>query len=338
MKVLIYFQDQDTIKKSGIGRAQRHQLLACSLAGVETTTDPKDTYDIAHINTYLPKSRHVLNKCKKKGIPVIVHGHSTHEDFRDSFACWRLMAPFYDGFMDAMYKRADLIIAPTPYAKGLIDSYGFGVESVSVSNGIDLKEYAPDPEAQRRFREKLGVKEGEKFVMGVGFPFERKGLIDFIEVARAFPDVKFIWFGHLQRILTSHKIKKAVRHRPGNVIMAGYQSGDIIHGAYQTASVMFFPSHEETEGIVVLEALASKTPLLIRDIGVYADWLHDGADCHKGKTNEDFIKVIRSLLDDGEKPEVLEAGYKLAEERAIAKVGEELKANYEALLKKKKGQ
>jgi 1,2-diacylglycerol-3-alpha-glucose alpha-1,2-glucosyltransferase len=68
--------------------------------------------------------------------------------------------------------------------------------------------------------------------------------------------------------------------------MAGYCSGDIIHGAYDLASCMFFPSLEETEGIVVLEALASHTPLLVRDIGVYDPWLVDGVNCHKAKTNE----------------------------------------------------
>ena len=35
-------------------------------------------------------------------------------------------------------------------------------------------------------------------------------------------------------------------------------------------------THEETEGIVVLEALATETPIVIRDIPVYYEWLEHG--------------------------------------------------------------
>ena len=51
MKVLLYFENEDSIKKSGIGRALKHQLQACKDAGVETTTDKNSSFDIAHINT-----------------------------------------------------------------------------------------------------------------------------------------------------------------------------------------------------------------------------------------------------------------------------------------------
>ena len=64
MKTLIYFQDADTIKTSGIGRAMSHQLQSCKAAGVETTINKKDTYDLAHINTYWGKSQRLLKRLK----------------------------------------------------------------------------------------------------------------------------------------------------------------------------------------------------------------------------------------------------------------------------------
>jgi len=275
-----------------------------------------------------------LKRCKKKGIPVIVHGHSTYEDFRRSFKCWQLVEPLFDSHLKYMYSRADLIITPTPYSKALIESYGFQKKVIAVSNGIDLKEYAPNPAAQAAFRIKFDLKEGEKFVMGVGFPFERKGIQDFFEVARDFPAIKFIWFGHLSGWITNDKVKRWVKKRPANAIMAGYCKGELIHGAYQCASALFFPSYEETEGIVVLEALASKTPLVIRDIGVYDPWLHDGLDCHKGKNNADFTAILTKLFAEGEDPEILSKGYAVAEERSLDKVGAELKEAYASLLAK----
>ena len=62
MKVLLYFENQEKIKTSGIGRALRHQIEALTSNGVEYTLDPKDTYDIAHINTYFPKAKSLLKK------------------------------------------------------------------------------------------------------------------------------------------------------------------------------------------------------------------------------------------------------------------------------------
>lgn len=332
MKVLIYFEDEEKIKTSGIGRAMRHQMKACSLAGIDYTIDPKDSFDIAHINTLWAKSHALLKRCHKNGIPVIVHGHSTYEDFRRSFKCWQLAEPFFDARIRLMYSSADLIITPTPYSKKLIEGYGFNKKVLAISNGIDLAEYAPDPQASAAYRARFSLEEGEKTVIGVGFPFERKGIQDFFEVARHFPEIKFIWFGALSKWLTNDKVKRWVHQRPANAIMAGYCKGEVMRGAYQSASCLFFPSYEETEGIVVLEALASKTPLLVRDIGVYEPWLQDGVNCHKGKNNEDFEKELALLLKQGEAPEVLANGYEVAQKRSLDKVGASLKEAYEGLL------
>ena len=54
MKVLLYTENEKIINKSGLGKAIKHQMKALELAGVDYTTDPKDDYDILHINTYYP--------------------------------------------------------------------------------------------------------------------------------------------------------------------------------------------------------------------------------------------------------------------------------------------
>ncbi len=336
MKVLVYFENQDQIKTSGIGRALRHQMHALSSAGVEFTLNKKDQFDLAHINTYFRKSKKLLKFCKKNGIPVIIHGHSTIEDFRESFALWPITAKvWYNPNLMYFYKNADYILTPTPYSKRCIDAYGLGTPVDVVSNGIDVSEYAYDEEKIRKFKEHFNIQEGEKVVIGVGFPFIRKGLDDFMEVAKAFPNVKFIWFGHLQKILQSNKIKKVIKNKPSNVIMPGYIANDIIKGAYRYAECLFFPSREETEGIVVLEALASNCPVLVRDIGVYSDWLEDGRDCYKGKDVDEFIQKLQFIFDNTHE-EVIKTGYKLAKSKTLESIGLELKEAYTKLLNMKK--
>ena len=333
MKVLLYFEKEEKIKKSGIGRALRHQIQALTSAGIEYTLDPKDTFDIAHVNTYFPASKRLVKKLKKKGVPVIVHGHSTKEDFQNSFRLWKLMKLWFYPNLMWFYKNADFIITPTLYSKNLIDSYNLGTEVIYVSNGINPQEYALDEEKIKAFKDFFHIQEGEKVVIGIGFPFNRKGIKDFFAVAKERPDVKFIWFGFLQRILTQPNVLRAIKHKPSNVIMPGYIDNAIIKGALRYAECLFFPSYEETEGIVVLEALASNCPVLIRDIGVYADWLEDGRDCYKGHNNEEFVQKLDKIMST-DNSKLVANGYKLVEERTLEKVGQELKKAYEDLLEK----
>ena len=61
------------------------------------------------------------------------------------------------------------------------------------------------------------------------------------------------------------EIKKAVAEKPENVIFAGFQpSGSC--GMHTAVRMHLFFSYEETEGIVVLEALSCEIPVIVRDI------------------------------------------------------------------------
>jgi len=328
MKVLLYFQNPETIKTSGIGRAMKHQMIALKSAGVDFTIDPKDTYDLVHINTLMDESEHLLRQCNKKGIPVIVHGHSTYEDFRNSFRLWKVASIWFNHQITYMYKHAGMIITPTPYSKKLIESYHLGPKVISISNGIEVEDYKKDDEKVRQFKDFFHIGDDEKVVIGIGYPFQRKGILDFFEVARQFPDVKFIWFGHLQKILTQIKILKGIKHRPDNVIMPGYIDNSIIKGAMQYASCLFFPSYEETEGIVVLEALASHCLVLVRRIGVYDGWLVEDKNCLMASSNSEFSEKLKYLFAH-DCSQMINEGYELAKARNLSIVGEQLKATYD---------
>ena len=334
MKVLLYLENSSSLSVSGIGRALKHQEEALKENGIDVTFDPSDTYDLAHINSYGPKSYHLLKKLQKKGIKVVVHGHSTHEDFRQSFRFWHLMAPFYNHMMNRMYTRADLVITPTNYSKHLIENYkNVKCEVKAISNGIKLEDYQYDANNVEEFKKMFAIKEGEKGVIGVGFYFKRKGIDDFFKVAESMKDVKFIWFGYLNKFLTTSYILKCIKNKPDNVILPGYIKGNIIKGAMYYASAMLFPTHEETEGIVALEGLATNLTLIIRDIGVYEDWLTNDVNCFKGKTNGEFVTLIRRAIEE-DNSSLHKEGYKVVEERTLKKVGSELKEEYKKLLDK----
>ncbi len=337
MKVLLYFQDQDTFKKSGIGRALKHQMTALSTNNIEYTLNPKDSFDIAHINTYFKKSQKVLKKCKKKGIPVIVHGHSTFEDFKDSFRAWKMIEPYYQKCLKKMYSKADCIVTPTPYSKSLISNYPFvSCPVYDLSNGIDINEYSRNEEAIKKYKEYFKIKDNDKVIISIGWFFKRKGIDDFINVAKKLPDYKFIWFGHQPKWQTQGKILKEIKNKPDNVIMPGYISGPIIKGALQAADLMFFPSREETEGIVLLEAMATSLPILVRDIKVYDPWLKNKYNCYKEKDINGFITAIPQILNDENRFIYANNAYECVNEKTLDKIGKRLKEIYSEVYEKNK--
>ena len=329
MKVLLYFENIESIGKSGVGMALAHQKEALESAGVEYTLNPDDDYDILHINTVFMRSAAMIRAARKKGAKVIYHAHSTEEDFRNSFIFSNTVSKVVKQHLIMLYSKADLILTPTPYSKSLLQAYGIKVPIEYVSNGVDLNKFNPSKEKERKFRAYFGLSPDKKVVMSSGLWIRRKGILDFIEVARQFPDVKFIWFGQTSLAGIPAEVRNAVMvNHPDNVIFPGYMSGDVYEGAFAAADVFFFPSYEETEGIVVLEAMSCRTPVMVRDIPVYNGWLEDGVNCFKGRNNRDFEDKLRAIFD-GRAPDVRDAAYQTAEARNIQAIGRQLKKFYE---------
>lgn len=332
MKIKLYFGLEDVIKKSGIGRALVHQKKALSLNNIEYTTDKDDLdYDILHINTITPDSLTQIKQARANHKKIIYHAHSTEEDFRNSFMFSNTVAGLYKKWLVYLYSSSDVIITPTPYSKSLLESYHLTQPIYAISNGVNLEDFHPSMQQIDQFCHTYQIEDNDKIVISVGWLFERKGFDTFVEVARKMPHIKFFWFGDVKLSNSTAKIKKLLKELPDNVTLPGYVSGDLIKGAYGRANVFFFPSREETEGIVVLEALACRTQILLRDIPVFDPWLIDKVNCYKGQSNDDFIYLINQLINHN-LPSTIEEGYKVAQERELMKIGKQLKKVYENVL------
>lgn len=333
MKVKLFFENEKAIAKSGIGRALKHQQKALQLNDIEYTTDHSDTsYDILHINTVWVSSLAEVKKAKRKNKKVVFHAHSTMEDFKNSFMFSNVLAPLYKRWLIHMYNYGDVIITPTQYSKSILESYGIDKKIYPISNGIDVDNFNYDEEKVKRFREFFCLKEYEKVIISVGWLFERKGFDTFCEVASELPEYTFIWFGDKNLSAPTQKIRKLMSNLPSNVILPGYISGDIIKGAYLGANLFFFPSREETEGIVVLEALASKIPVLVRNIPVYDGWLVKNENCYMCENNQQFKESIQLILNQSNTA-IIENGYLVAQNKSLKNIGNELKKVYEKVLK-----
>ena len=74
---------------------------------------------------------------------------------------------------------------------------------------------------------------------------------------------------------------------------------------------------------MLLEALAMKLPVLVRDIPIYRKWLVDGISIYKAGTIDEFENKIKAVLEK-KVPSLVETGYQVALERDLRKIGKQL--------------
>ena len=201
----------------------------------------------------------------------------------------------------AFANRADLVIAPTSGVLGRLLAHGVRVPVEVIPTGVEPPGL---PEESRALvRRRLGVPEGGPVVLYVGRLAREKNLGLLLRAVRAAvrvaPSVILLLVGEgdeerpLRRLAASLDIADRVRF-----------VGPVPHQAvgcwYRAADLFVFPSVSETQGLVVLEAMAHGLPVLaIRSIGT-PDFIVDGLNGALSEDSEDdFIWRLLDLLRDG---------------------------------------
>lgn len=331
MKVLLYTKDYETVKESGVGKAIDHQIEALTRVGCDFTLDENDDFDVVHINTVFPKSVRFADKAHKMGKKVVYHAHSTKEDFKDSFAFSNQIAPAFKSWLIHCYNKGDLLITPTEYSKEILETYKLKSDIEVVSNGIDLVFWKPEDGDRENFYEKYDLDSSKKSVISVGLPIKRKGIDDFVNLAKNMPEYEFVWFGKLNPKVLPPDVKKILDTNLDNLHFPGYISSAELREAYSGSDLYVFLTHEETEGIVLLEALATRAKTLIRDIKIFEDDYTDGVNVYKGSNMKDFEEKIRGILEN-DLADLTDVAYKNAETKSIENTGKRLIECYEKVL------
>ncbi len=331
MRVYLCSDFQTLIEQSGVGRALEHQKKALDAAAVPYTTTYKEPYDVIHINTVFPQSYLKAKRAKREGKTVVYHAHSTIEDFRNSYFFANALAPLFGWWIKKCYRTADLILTPSAYSKALIEQYDLKRPIQVVSNGIDLEYWQSTAQEIAAFKQKYGLQPADKMVLSVGLQIKRKGILDFVEMAKQMPDYQFVWFGYTDPKLLPKEVVQAIQTDLPNLHFPGYIDSDELRVAYQAADLYVFLTHEETEGIVLLEALASRTPTLVRDLPVFSDYQNE-KHVYKGQSLKEFIALARQILE-GELPSLVDEGHQIVSEKSLPNIGEQLKSYYSKLTK-----
>jgi 1,2-diacylglycerol-3-alpha-glucose alpha-1,2-glucosyltransferase len=332
MKVCHYFEWEEHIT-GGHAQSVANQRTILDRHGIEYSTSPDLRVDLLHLNNMGPRSIYYATRARRRGIPVVVHGHQTAEDFRESFALSNLLARPMRPYLEYAYGHADHLICPSEHNRDVLETYTDAPKTV-ISNGFDPRklEGHDDPALRETYLDRYDLEPPVVFM--VGHVIERKGLAAFVETARAMPELDFAWFGFLNptggtldRVIRSRETTRLVESAPENCTFTGYV--DDIAGAFAAGDVFFFPTKNENEGMALLEAMACGKPPVVRDIDTF-DWLVDDEDCLKA--SEDFTRPLERLEDPDERERIGENARERSEAFTLDTIGEDLVGLYEELL------
>ncbi len=312
---------------TGLLRSYENQKKILRSLGIEFTERWDDSCDILQINTPWLKSLYLIKKAHRLGKKVIIWSHVTAEDAAQVFWFNRFIKGLIKKYLAYAYGRADLVFCPSAYTKSLLMAYGLPGEKLMVqSNGVDLKLFYKDDKKRREYRRIHGL---DKLTVGTaGLVIPRKGVDVFLQLAAKYPQYQFVWFGKIYSKLMAKGLPKTL---PANVKFTGYV--DDMCAAFNALDIFIFPSYEENQGMVILEAAAVGLPILVRDIPVYNPWLKDGENCLKAKDNSDFGPRLEKIIADKRLENKLrKEAVALAREEDIEVLNKKLVATYRKLL------
>ncbi|HZD43886.1 MAG TPA: glycosyltransferase family 4 protein, partial [Methanomicrobiales archaeon] len=230
---------------------------------------PTYDYDVVHYHTFGPMS--LFNRKYTQGVKVLT-AHSTPRLNQGNLAFCNSINKYYP----RIYKKFDHIITISSPCQQEIERMVPEVPTTFIPNGVDRDLFKWDEEKRRRFREEYNIGEDERVVLTVAQQTPRKGIYDFMELSRRFPDIRWVWVGGFPYGALSKdylNIEQLKLHCGKNVTFTGIVP-DIV-GAYSGADIFFMPSYAETFGLVVLEALSCSLPVIARGITEFKE-IYDG--------------------------------------------------------------
>ncbi len=148
-------------------------------------------------------------------------------------------------------------------------------------------------------RDQYHIDRKQFVVLGVGQVQTRKGVKDFIEVAKMLPDITFVWAGGFSfgKITDGYEeLKQLYENPPQNVHFIGIIPRESMNDIYNMADMLFMPSYNELFPMSILEAINSQKPLLLRDLELYGDILF--RKYLVADNNKDFAQIIQNLKNN----------------------------------------
>lgn len=303
MRTINMLSKADMVKGQGVLSAHDEQVALAKkvmAGGARVLENKKIAEGITHYHSINPEFYLSISKAKAQGAAV-GYVHFLPETVENSISLPRFAKNLFYKYMISFYKRMDYLVTVNPVFIEKLAAYGIGADKVTyIPNVVSEECFYPLPKEKREaVRRKYRIPEERFTVLCVGQLQKRKGVFDFVEIAKRMPECQFVWAGGFSFGKLSEgyeEIRGMMKHLPANVKFLGIVDRKKMNEIYNMADMMFLPSYEELFPMTILESMNCALPVLVRDLPIYDPILFDHA--LRGRHKGEFISVIRQLKDD----------------------------------------
>ncbi|MBT9538719.1 glycosyltransferase [Thiobacillus sp.] len=274
-----------------------------ALAAALDALNPAD-FDIVHIHTPFLAHRVGVRWARKHKLPCVETYHTLFEEYFHHYLPFLPKSWLAAAARMISRKECDgvtAVIAPSSAMKSALIGYGVSSPIHIIPTGLRLADFSACDGAA--FRARHGIAPERPVIACVGRVAFEKNLEFLLQVTevtrRSLPDVLFVIAG--EGPARASLEKSAARRGLGdNVRFIGYlERRTELPGCYCAADVFVFASKTETQGLVLLEAMALGVPVVgLAEMGT-KDVLQEGEGCRIAPDDvEGFARVLTPLLAD----------------------------------------
>ena len=263
-------------------------------------------YDLVHIQTPFVAHRVGLRLAKELGVPVVETYHTFFEEYLYHylpFAPRGLMRGLARYFSRHQCNRVDALVVPSRAMEDALSHYGVNTPMHRIPTGLKPEEFACGNGA--RFREKYRIPTDRPTLVHIGRVAFEKNISFLLRMLRrlvsTIPDVLLVIAGEGPAV-PSLKQQAQDLDLDGHVLFLGYMDrGTELMDCYRAADGFVFASRTETQGLVLLEAMALSVPVVSTAVMGTRDILEPEKGCLVAQEDEqDFASKVESLLTDSQ--------------------------------------
>lgn len=280
-------------------RIMRRSALRAALAAV-----PREHSDLVHIQTPFLAHYAGLRLARERQVPVLATCHTYFEDYLHHYL--PLLPGFAGGWlarkvMTRQLNAVDAVVSPSEPVRRRLLEYGVTRPIHVIPTGMTQDRFVPG--SPQRFRELFGFAPEQRIVLNVGRVAHEKNLGFLLRmfelVARRDPRAVLVIAGEgpARPALQAQAEKLGIGLRTRFI---GNLDRDImLNDCYAAADAFVFASRTETQGLVLLEAMAQgRAVVSTACLGTRSVLTSGSGACVVEEIEKDFAAAVCAVLKD----------------------------------------
>ncbi|TWI12047.1 glycosyltransferase involved in cell wall biosynthesis [Lysobacter ruishenii] len=276
-------------------------IKGAALAGITRRLAVRD-WDVIHVHTPFRAHQLGVRLGRLTGVPVVETYHTYFEEYVGHYLPWLPTGLARWGARRAsryLCHGVDHLIVPSAQMEQVLDRYGIRTPCTVIPTGIDLAEFAGGEGA--RFRDTHGIDHDVPTLVTVSRLSREKNIGFLIRVVGRlvpeFPTLQFLIAGEGPDATRLRQLVAALRLQDNVRFFGNLDRRTSLLDAYRAGDVFVFASPTETQGLVLIEAMAVGTPIVSTAVMGTATVLRDARSARVSEEDETaFSGHVASLL------------------------------------------